>query len=146
MIKEFCEAWEQNNEKLRSYISTHKQKEYDTYTELVRILFEYCINPYMDELSIATCGNISFSIDEMTVIDNGDYQGTLLFIIPRNTYQPNTSDYIFTSVYYGSCSCCDTLQGIHEYGYDNFPDEEQIKDYMSLLLNILQNCNRFVEL
>lgn len=75
----------------------------------------------------------------MTVIDNGDYQGTQIFIIPSNTYQPSVEDYVYTNTYYGSCSGCDTLQAISNYE-EGFPDEEQIKDYMELSLHLLQKC------
>ena len=140
MIKEFCEAWEKNNGRLREYISSHDQGEYSSYGALVRKLFEHCINPYMKNLIKNSCGDETFSIDKITEIDNGDYQGTLLFIIPRNIYQPGVSDYVFTSVYYGSCSYCDTLQGIHQYSY-GLPSEDQVNDYMYLLLNLLENCH-----
>lgn len=44
----------------------------------------------------------------ITELDHGDYQGTLLYVIPSSAYQP--SDYWYVMVSYGSCSCCDTLQ------------------------------------
>jgi hypothetical protein len=53
----------------------------------------------------------------MTVIDDGDYQGTQIFIIPTDTYQPSVKDYVMTDTYYGSCSGCDTLQAISGYDY-----------------------------
>ena len=39
--------------------------------------------------------------------------------------------------YYGSCSGCDTLLGINEYE-DGLPNEEQVKDYMTLCLHLIQ--------
>ena len=144
MIKEFCEAWEKNNGRLREYISSHDQGEYSSYKELVCKLFEHCINPYMKNLIKNSCGDETFSIDKITEIDNGDYQGTLLFIIPRNIDQPDVSNYVFTSVYYGSCSYCDTLQGIHQYSY-GLPSEDQVNDYMYLLLHLLENCHWLID-
>lgn len=76
----------------------------------------------------------------MTVIDDGDYQGTQIFVIPLDTYQPNVTDYIVTNTYYGSCSGCDTLKSINSYDYDELPNEEQIEDYMQLALHLLQKC------
>lgn len=76
----------------------------------------------------------------MTVIDNGDYQGTQIFLIPMETYQPSVEDYVYTNTYYGSCSGCDTLQAIQSYDYNELPNEEQIKDYMTLALHLLQKC------
>ncbi len=76
----------------------------------------------------------------MTVIDNGDYQGTQIFIVPLNTYQPRAEDYVYTNTYYGSCSGCDTLLAILDYDTDKKPSENQIKDYMTLALHLLQKC------
>jgi hypothetical protein len=38
---------------------------------------------------------------------------------------------------YGSCSGCDTLQGISDYSHAA-PNEKQIDDYMTLALHIVQ--------
>lgn len=75
-------------------------------------------------------------------IDDGDYQGTLLFLIPERCYQPY--DYWFVRVSYGSCSSCDTLQGIRDMsGWgDEKPNEEQVKEYMSLALHIVQGIKK----
>ena len=83
-------------------------------------------------------------MDRITVIDDGNYQGTQIFIIPTNTYQPSVEDYVYTNTYYGSCSGCDTLQGISSYDGDE-PSEEQIKDYMELALHLLQKCKMLKE-
>ena len=143
MIKLFCKAWEKNNNRLRNYISSHEQTTYYDYTSLVKILFDECINPYIEE--IMTCKYRTFDTNRITVIDNGDYQGTLLFVIPEDTYQPCVSEYIFTSVYYGSCSYCDTLEGIQDINGNGLPEEGQVNDYMTLLLNILEQCHWFIE-
>lgn len=74
--------------------------------------------------------------DRIHEIDDGDYQGTLLYIIGASGYQPST--YWAVKVSYGSCSGCDTLQAICDYDYDKKPNEEQISDYMTLALHIVQ--------
>lgn len=68
-------------------------------------------------------------------IDDGDYQGTLLFVIPEIGYQPHK--YYYVMVDYGSCSGCDTLQRIRDYS-DLPPTEQQVADYMTLALHIVQ--------
>ena len=40
------------------------------------------------------------------LIDDGNYQGTLVYVIAESGYQQNT--YWYVRVYYGSCSGCDT--------------------------------------
>ncbi len=68
-------------------------------------------------------------------IDDGDYQGTLVFVIAATGYQPYT--YWCTLVSYGSCSGCDTLQAIRCYS-DEPLDDEQVQDYWTLALHVAQ--------
>jgi hypothetical protein len=68
-------------------------------------------------------------------IDDGDYQGTLVFVIAAKGYQP--SAYWYVKVGYGSCSGCDTLEGIRDYE-DGPPTKEQLDAYMTLALHIVQ--------
>lgn len=72
-------------------------------------------------------------------IDDGDYQGTLVFVIAAGGYQP--SDYWYVKVGYGSCSGCDTLQGICGYS-DDLPTPDQISQYMTLALHIVQGLKK----
>jgi hypothetical protein len=72
-------------------------------------------------------------------IDDGDYQGTLVFVIGAGGYQPHR--YWATSVSYGSCGGCDTLQGIRDEGHteDGAPTESQTADYQTLALHLVQS-------
>ena len=71
----------------------------------------------------------------LTVIDDGDYQGTMLFVIGASGYQPDR--YWATMVDYGSCSGCDTFEGIRHYG-DGAPNDSQVADYWTLALHMVQ--------
>lgn len=139
MVKEFCLAWEKNKEKLEEYFRTTPQSEYNSYELLVRRLFDIVINPSIED------SYYWFDTGDILVIDDGDYQGTQVFILHRNVYQPSVEDYVYTNTYYGSCSGCDTLQGIQDYGWNKMPDEQQVEDYMSLCLHLLQRCNFMVD-
>lgn len=75
--------------------------------------------------------------DTISEIDNGDYQGTLLFVIPEDNYSPY--DYWYVRVEYGSCSGCDTLLGIL---YDSDSKEQQINDLFTLALHIFQRLKK----
>lgn len=81
-------------------------------------------------------------------IDDGDYQGTLLYLIAEKGYQPNT--YYAVKISYGSCSACDTLKSI-QLDYNPWwsdkegPQDEAIEerkqavdDLMTLSLHIVQ--------
>ena len=118
--------------KLEEYLRTHEQEKYSSYASLVKLLFDIIINPENTVYG-------DFDTENILVIDDGDYQGTEIFILHRDTYQPEVEDYVFTHTYYGSCSGCDTLQSIHRYE-EGLPDEDQVTDYMQLCLHLLQHC------
>lgn len=136
MIKEFADKWNKYRDNLENYFRNTSQNEYDEYSKIVAALFDNVIN----------CGNEfdseNFNTKEMTVIDDGSYQGTQIFLLHKDTYQPSTEDYIYTDNYYGSCSGCDTLQAIRYAGsWNDPPTESQIKDYMMLALNLLEKIH-----
>lgn len=64
-------------------------------------------------------------------IDDGDYQGTLLFVVAASGYQPDT--YWTTRVYYGSCSGCDALEGAWGYG-----DDQNWEGLYNIALHMMQ--------
>lgn len=139
MIKDFAEAWTKYKGNLQERIAESETHTSWNYDDLLKMLFETVINPYLDEQVRET-----FSIDRenITVIDHGKYSGTLIFILHRG-YWPDIDDYIYTSVGYGSCSVCDTLQAIqadYDEWEDKTPNERQVQDYMKLCLHLLQNC------
>jgi hypothetical protein len=65
-------------------------------------------------------------------IDDGDYQGTYVFVVAAQGYQPST--YWATKVSYGSCSGCDTIQAIW--------DGEGEEDYYTLALHMVQGLQK----
>lgn len=77
----------------------------------------------------------------ITVIDHGDYQGTILFVIAAKGYQP--SRFWTVDISYGSCSYCDTFQAItdndsRDYDDREHPTETQANEYLTLALHIVQ--------
>lgn len=140
MIKDFNYDWELNKDDLKEYIKHHKLEEYaDDYKSLVKTLFKYVIN------AERTNDYERYDISDMKVIDDGEYQGTQIFILHKDTYQPTIDDYVYTSNGYGSCSGCDTLLNITNYELDELPDDNQVADLMTLFLHLLQNCEEMKE-
>lgn len=131
MITEIIERWEKRKGKLEEYFRTTRQEEYDSYEKIVGLIIDIILNDHSHK---------KYS-NKITVIDDGDYQGTEIFIVHEKTYQPSVDEYIYTSNYYGSCSGCDTLQAIHNYS-DGLPNEQQVKDYMMLSLHLIQNFRK----
>lgn len=135
MIKEFVEKWNKYKNDLEEFFRNTEQEKYSSYEEIVRILFDKVINKDEEE---------PFDTKNICVIDDGSYQGTQIFILHKDIYQPEIEDYVYTNTYYGSCSGCDTLLSISDYD-DGLPDEEQIKEYMTLALHLLQKCKYMYE-
>jgi len=123
MEKEFVKLWEENKESVKEWISNVEDQSELDYGDFVENLFKICFDEW--------------DSSEITELDHGDYQGTKVWLIHRKTYQPCETDYVWTTDYYGSCSGCDTLQAISDYD-NGKPNEEQVKDYMGLMLNLVQ--------
>lgn len=130
MLKIMKKAWGQNEKKLRDRIIDIV--EFDMlrdieYKDLLVIALETiynnydCIDHYVETIDL----------NSITEIDDGDYQGTLVYLIPFDRYQPNAEDYLMTYVEYGSCSYCDTLQNIK---YDS---STQVDDLMTLCRDMI---------
>lgn len=109
---------------------------------MVKLIVKFILN---DESSLE-----EYDADNITVITNGDYQGILIFIIPKDMYYPTEKDFLVTYVYYGSCEACDTLKRIrcdyfnddNDFNDDSVPNQEQIEDYMTLCLHIIQHMKK----
>lgn len=131
MITEIIQKWEENKHKLEEYFKTTKQEAYQSYENILRKIFELCIN-------VSDINDENFNLDKLYVIGDDGYSGTIIFIIPINTYSPDLDDYIITNTYYGSCSGCDTLLSISHHNDEVVPNEEQLKEYMTLALHLVQ--------
>jgi hypothetical protein len=123
MIKEFVERFDKARPQL---LARFKAAHPATYGEIVKAVVEVVRDPD---------GYAQPNHEKIHEIDDGHYQGTLLFVIPADEYQPST--YWYVMVGYGSCSGCDTLQAISGYS-DEPPTDEQAKDYMTLALHVVQ--------
>lgn len=123
MIQKFVDLWDKNKEQLRDVF---KERHPLDYAELLKEVITILQNHNYNDLDP----------ERIHPIDDGDYQGTLLFIIGVKGYQP--SDYYFVKISYGSCFGCDTLERIRDYSSDT-PTESQVNDYMTLALHIVQN-------
>ena len=133
MILEFIDAWRDRQDIYKEWLEglSDRERGYLGYKDLVEFLFTLVINPAVSEMSEFWNG---FDIDKITEIDDGSYQGTLIYMIPRDTYQPDVRDYVYTSIYYGSCTVCDALQNAQS-------DEKEscIKEMMAISLHIIEN-------
>lgn len=130
MLKYCLDKWNKNKGLLEERLKKDTTLNSCDYTYLVKLVVDFILNPHEEY------GDNGWDSKHITVVDNGDYQGTQLFLIPRDTYQPGEYDYLMTYVGYGSCSGCDTLQAIQEW--DDKPlTERQLKDFMTLCKDLV---------
>lgn len=125
----YCvKKWEENKDKLKEAFEKCENRYLLGYDDIIKMIVEHIFNR-------GRYGNdISWNDSDIHIIDDGDYQGTLLVLIHVDLYQPSADDYIMGFIEYGSCSGCDALQSIQST--DNGQD---VSDYMNLCLDIIQS-------
>lgn len=138
MIKYCRDKWEQNRDKLEYFFRhTNYLGEY-SYEDILMFTVKYILD---DGECLDTLCDWDYA--KIHQIDDGEYQGTLMFLIPRaNWYQPAEYDYILTYISYGSCSVCDTLQSIQsDYRFAETEEgkEQVIKDLMTLCRDMVNH-------
>lgn len=130
MIKFALRKWNENKDALEQHIRKDKTLNNCGYEYLVKLVVRYIFNGGCEETWE------EYDENNITVVDNGDYHGTQLFIIPKDGYQPCESDYLMTFVGYGSCSGCDTLMAIQDWEEKELT-EQQVSDFMTLCRDLV---------
>jgi len=127
MITEFVGRFMEKKADLQELFAAEHPKDYKAVIKAV--------------VSILNNGNDNRSLDPERIheIDDGNYQGTLIYVIGATGYQPN--DYWYVKISYGSCTGCDTLEAIRRYS-NKKPNEEQVRDYMTLALHVVQGLKK----
>lgn len=129
MLKIIVSQWEKNKDELRSVLSKIDLNDIG-WADLVRLTFEIIYN---NDLAEIECDMLD--LEAIHEIDDGNYQGTLLFLIPFKSYQPREYEYLMTYVGYGSCSGCDALLSIRS----GETCEAKVNEFMGLCKDILTN-------
>ena len=135
MIKICLEAWDKYNRELEAWYRSLSVEELNalSYKSITTKVFGM-VSRYMEE---SHNRYERLDLDNIVELNNGDYQGTLLYLIPFEY------EYLMTYVGYGSCSCCDTLQGLELWGdYTETEYENVIKGHMTLARDILSHIIR----
>lgn len=128
MIAEFVSRFTEKKPELEKVFS----EKHPEYKEIVKAVISVIGNE-------EDYANDSPDPERIHEIDDGDYQGTLVYVIGAKGYQP--SGYWYVKVGYGSCSGCDTLEYIRRCSC-TAPTTEQVKDYMTLALHIVQGLKK----
>lgn len=132
MLKYCVDKWYENNHKLLQALQNDKELKYCEYEYLLRLVIEHILNQGVSE-------NYLFNQEAITVVDNGDYGGTQMFLFPRIGYEPCAGDYLLTFIEYGSCPYCDALEHVHSKWGGESPSEEQLQDFMLICKDLV--CN-----
>lgn len=133
MIEKFTKKWFEKNHTIREKFEANFPESYDDIVKaVIEMLFDgedYYGDP-----------------PRLHKIDDGHYQGTLVYVISEPGYQPH--EYWYVRIYYGSCSGCDTLEHLRsescnwEDGWGKEVSAEQKKKgvdgLMTLALHIVQ--------
>ena len=135
MIEEFTKRWFSHNHMVREQFEKQIP---NSYMDIVKAV----VTMLHDE-------NVYDSIDPERIheIDDGHYQGTLLYVIAADGYQP--SDYYYVKIGYGSCSGCDTLEAITSGDWGHETQEEAdawkktaVENCMTLALHVVQGLKK----
>lgn len=129
MIQEFVDNFMKREQELKCWIKECSDINYKTLVEMtIKAISKEDDYGYPDH-------------NRVHELDDGDYQGTLVYVIAANGYQPN--DYWYVKIYYGSCSGCDTIEAIRDYSDEM--TEQKVNDYFTLCLHIVQGLKKMGE-
>ena len=116
-------------------LALFKAKHPEDYLDIVKTVVSTVTSP-------DNYGECNLDPERITMIDHGEYQGTLVFVIAAKGYQPSV--YWATECSYGSCSGCDTLEAIRAYP-DGPVSDEQANDYLTLALHLVQKMEQLFD-
>ena len=130
MLKYCYEKWDKNKDKLEAALRKTDISRVE-YRDLLVLTVDHILND-------GGYNEPRWNTEKITEIDDGNYQGTLLYLIPEDTYQPSEGKYLMTYIGYGSCSCCDLLQSIRPYSDEETTDDD-IAEFMALCKDFITN-------
>lgn len=132
MIKYCKDKWNENRDRLERALRSDTSLKDCDYKHLLDLVVKNILNQGENTIE-------EWDAEGITVADNGSYCGTLMFLIPKDTYEPLEYEYLLTYVNYGSCSGCDALQGTQCCITDETPTDIDIKRFMMLCKDLVTN-------
>lgn len=136
MIQQYVDAIVLQKQEIKEELEK-KERHYNIfdYEFIFRMMLEYINKTAENDWE-------EFSVKDRTKINDGDYQGTLLFFCHRCMYQPSIYEYYWTHIDYGSCTGCDTmLRAEDAYRYDPDAGIEQL--YL-IMLHMAENMKPLI--
>ena len=141
MIDAFMTVWEQRSpELLKKYLKEHPGSYASIVKDAIQLLNDPDHPAYKNENGTDAL-DYPPDPERIHMIDDGDYQGTQVFIVAAQGYQP--SEYWYVKMSYGSCSGCDWLEGVKDYrNSDEPPTEAQAQEYLNMAAHVVQNLKK----
>lgn len=137
MIQDMVTAWDKARDWVKSELETKHPADYESLVTLV----VQGLNQFWDD------DYRKPDPERIKEINWGDYRGTLVYVIGATGYKPR--DFWVVTVGYGSCSGCDSLDGIESFrsvhdddGGVRRPTDEQVSQYMTLATHIVQGLTK----
>ena len=143
MISEFINTFDKREGELEEFFAAHEPKSYyDIVFAVVQLL--HGNSPLLPEVELAeerrrdtnkpNCGEGLPNPLEISEINDAEWCGSLIYLIPADISAPTEDDYWFCSVSYGSCPFCDPLQQV--WGQED--KNKRVDDYMYLAIGVLE--------
>ena len=132
MIQKFVDRFMAKKDQLREQFKAQK---IESYSAIVRAVVDLLVYDHDFECD-------SPDPERIHEIDDGNYQGTLVFVVGAQGYDP--FKYWYVRISYGSCSGCDTLERINMGSWGDIPTDSQVNQYMDLALYVVQ-CMKLMD-
>jgi len=122
MLQEFVDIFIAHRNELEEYFQQHEPADYGVIVkETIGLLRKH--GAHLEAVP---------DPERITEVDHGDYQGTLVFVVGEEGYQPSTYWTMVCS--YGSCSGCDTIEKIMTIKTTT----GRAREYADLALHLIQ--------
>ena len=105
------------------------------YIDIVKFTFNF-----LNTCNVRSVVGCEFDIDKIVQINNGDYKGDIIYVIPLARYQLSITDHYYTHNYYGSCSWCDVLESIKHY---ERTECEKLDELYKISIDLLFHLQKF---
>jgi hypothetical protein len=135
MIERFVQRFDAARADLRTGF---REKPPESYSEIVERVIRV--------LGVEDDNDYTPDPERITRIDHGHYQGTIVFVIGAQGYQPDV--YWYVRMAYGSCGGCDAFQSAmdaSDYDYDSnklIMSESTLSMLMALALHVVQRMKQ----
>jgi len=114
MIPKIISQWEERKHLLYEYFMIQLEEIPDvfspSYLDILALTFKYVITG-----SISTYHDVTWTGNRIISINDDNYEGTLILIIPPDDNAPLIEDYLITTVEYGSQDALQEATGVSDY-------------------------------